>query len=121
MNPIDFVLKHYQEPYHRHIPLADCLLVGRAENPLCNDWIQCWVRVSNERIVGVWWQGEGCCFSQAAASMLAEHLEGLTLERAKEFDEDDMLDLFAFDIDPERTQCVVTALHSFWNSLETTP
>jgi nitrogen fixation NifU-like protein len=129
MTDTENVLKHYGEPYHRHIPTKTddfCFLkIGRAENPLCNDWIRCWVRVSaldiDKRIIGVWWEGEGCCFSQAAASMLAEHLEGMLLEDARAFTEDDMLDLFRFDVDSERTECVMTSLHSFQNSLEDIP
>jgi len=123
----DFVLKHYRYPYHRNVPPKThdfCFLkIGRAENPLCNDWIRYWVRVSDydRRIVGVWWEGEGCCFSQAAASMLAKHLEGMLLGEAKAFTEDAMLDLFRFDVDPERTECVMTCLHAFQDSLEDIP
>jgi hypothetical protein len=53
--------------------------------------------------------------------MLAEHLEGMLLEDVVGFTEDSMLDLFQFDIDPERTECVMTSLHSFQNSLEDIP
>ena len=42
----------------------------------------------------VFFEGEGCCISQASASMLAERVEGQTLENIKKFTARDMLDLF---------------------------
>ena len=129
MTPEERVIEHYSKPYHRHIPTKEfgfCFLtIGRAENELCNDWIRCWVRVTSDdeqyRIIGVWWEGHGCCFSQAAASMLAEHVEARRTEEVRAFTQDDMLDLFRVDIDPERTQCVMVAFHALQNALEKMP
>jgi NifU-like protein involved in Fe-S cluster formation len=129
MTPEERVIEHYSKPYHRHIPPKANgfyhLLRGKASNKLCGDWIHCWVRVTSDdeqyRVVGVWWEGGGCCFSQAAASMLAEHVEARRTEEVRAFTQDDMLDLFRADIDPERTQCVMVAFHALQNALEKMP
>lgn len=143
MTPEERVIEHYSKPYHRHIPpkangfyrlfrgrgrgRSDGPLGrgGKAKNELCGDWIHCWVRVTSDdehyRIVGIWWEGGGCCFSQAAASMLAEHVEARRTEEVRAFTQDDMLDLFQVNIDPERTQCVMVAFHALQNALEKLP
>jgi len=122
------VLDHYENPYHRHIPTKTSefcfLVIGRAENEPCNDWIRCRVRISSneiKRIQGIWWEGEGCCFSQAAASMLAERLEAVRLSDAKAFTQDQMLDLFRVDLEPERVDCMMVAFNAVQNALEKIP
>ena len=122
------VLDHYEDPYHCHVPTKCCrfcfLVMGRAENEPCNDWIKCWIRISSEEtkhIIGIWWEGGGCCFSQAAASMIAERFESVRLSDALTFTQDQMLDLFGVDVDPERVECVMVAFNAVMNALEKMP
>jgi NifU-like protein involved in Fe-S cluster formation len=53
--------------------------------------------------------------------MLAEHVEARRTEEVRAFTQDDMLDLFQVNIDPERTQCVMVAFHALQNALEKLP
>ena len=53
--------------------------------------------------------------------MLAEYIEDRRTEEVRAFTQDDMLDLFRADIDPERTQCVMVAFHALQNALEKMP
>jgi len=122
MSPEDRVLEHYSNPYHQYRPpkLGD-FLTGYARNKICDDWIYCLIKITTDdvkRIAGVWWEGAGCCFSQAAASMLAKHFEEILLDEAKAFTQDDMLDLFQVDIDPNRIECVMVAFNAIQNVLE---
>ena len=122
MTSEDRVLDHCVHPYHRYIPekpSSSPFFVGEANNEACGDNITWWGRYdTKKRIIGLWWKGEGCCFSQAMASMLAEHCEAKRLYEVKAFTQDDMLALFGVNIESERIECVMVALNALHKALE---
>jgi nitrogen fixation NifU-like protein len=111
----EHVLEHFDAPYHR----GRCELATHAhegDNPLCGDTVRLELRVTEEdRIGAAWFEGDGCCISQAAASMLVEHIEGKTLEEAREFSAQDMLELFRARLTPNRQKCCLLS----WRVLQT--
>ena len=50
----------------------------------------------------VFFNGDGCCISQAAASMLVERFDGRTVGEVKQFTATDMLKLFGVRLTPNR-------------------
>ncbi len=111
----EHVLKHYGEPYHKDRPPQlgsfHRLFIERKESTVCGDDITLWIRVlANGLIHSIWWEGEGCCFSQAAASMLAEYFEGKPLNTVHAFTKAEMLELFAAEVPKAREGCVTLAL-----------
>jgi nitrogen fixation NifU-like protein len=101
----DRILDHYEQPFHRgSCPLATHC--HQASNPLCGDRIRIELRVNAEgRIEDAFFQGEGCCVSQSAASMLVEHCQGKTLEDVQSLQPQDMLALFAAPLTIMRQKC----------------
>jgi len=99
------VLDHFEQPYHRgSCPSA----THRAEddNPLCGDQIALELQIAPDgRICEAWFQGEGCCISQSAASMLVEAIEGKSREEALAVSANDMLTLFGPKLTPNRQKC----------------
>lgn len=113
------VLGHYQNPRYKGAPPEEGVIAGEFTNETCGDFIEIWYKPKGQFIENVWWWGRGCCFSQAAASMLAEHLVGKSLSKMEwEFGLDDMLELFQADFEPGRIECIATAYHAFHNALE---
>jgi nitrogen fixation NifU-like protein len=53
-------------------------------NPLCGDELNMHLDIADGRIRGMHIDPRGCSISVASASMLAQHLEGATLEEAVE-------------------------------------
>ncbi len=98
-------MDHYEDPYHR----GACdhpTHRHQDDNPLCGDVIQIELRVDAEqRVKEAWFDGDGCCISQSAASMLIERLEGLTVEEVQAFPADQMLELFKAKLTPNRQKC----------------
>jgi nitrogen fixation NifU-like protein len=99
------ILDHFESPYHR----GQC---GRAthadegDNPLCGDVVRVELEIDTDRhIRQAYFGGEGCCISQAAASMLMHELEGKTIEEATAFSAADMLKLFQARLTPNRQKC----------------
>ena len=53
-------------------------------NPLCGDKIRLYLKVDNDMITEVKFEGSGCAISTASASMMTEMLRGQTIAQAKE-------------------------------------
>lgn len=52
-------------------------------NPVCGDEIELTVQAKDGRISAIRFSGHGCVISQASSAMMAESLEGKSLESAK--------------------------------------
>lgn len=113
------ILDHYEEPYHRGA-CPEATHAHEDDNPLCGDVIHIEMRINGEgRVEEAWFDGDGCCISQASASMLMEQLEGKTVQEVKQFSAQDMLQLFGARLTPNRQKCCLlswrvtqAALHS---------
>ena len=101
----EHILEHYEEPYHRgHCPRATH--AHEEDNPLCGDFIHVELHIDPQGVVReAYFDGEGCCISQAAASMLMEAVEGKTVEEVEQFRAEDMLRLFGVRLTPNRQKC----------------
>ena len=99
------ILDHYEDPYHRgHCRGATHQHQGN--NPLCGDVIQIELMLGGEgKIEEIYFDGDGCRISQAAASILAEHIDGKTVDELKAFSARDMLDLFGPRLSVLRQKC----------------
>ena len=101
----EHILEHYEEPFHRgHCPEATH--AHEDDNPLCGDFVRIELRLDDAgRIADIYFDGDGCCISQASASMLVERMLGKTLEEVKAFTAPDMLELFGAKLTPNRQKC----------------
>ena len=101
----EHVMDHYEDPYHRgHCP--NTTHSHEDDNPLCGDVVRIELAVDPQGIVqSAWFDGDGCCISQASASMLVEAVEGKTVEQVKQMQASDMLQLFGPRLTPNRQKC----------------
>jgi len=101
----ELILDHYESPYHRgQLDAPSCTHTER--NPLCGDRVQLQLQIDSEhRIQQAFFDGEGCAISQAAASILCEHIEGMTLSEIEAFDAPAMLDLLQVQLTAVRQRC----------------
>lgn len=101
------ILEHYEEPFHR----GKCPSATHAhedDNPLCGDHIRIELRLAPDgRVADAYFNGDGCCISQAATSMLLEKMVGATLDEIHAFSADDMLELFGPRLTPNRQKCAL--------------
>jgi nitrogen fixation NifU-like protein len=98
------ILDHYEQPYHR----GHCQAATHAhedDNPLCGDVVRVELDVNGDKVRQAWFSGDGCCISQAAASMLMQEVEGKSIAEAKQFSGEDMLRLFGARLTPNRQKC----------------
>lgn len=75
------ILQHYRTPRNRG-RLEEPDVEIAMQNPVCGDELTLHLRVRGGRIEAARFAGQGCSISQASASMMAQQLEGKTLEEA---------------------------------------
>ena len=101
----EHILEHYEDPYHRG-HCQPCTHAHEDDNPLCGDVIRLELEIDPQgRLRQIYFNGDGCCISQAAASMLVEKFDGRTLDELKQFSANDMLALFGARLTPNRQKC----------------
>jgi len=101
----EHVLDHYEGPHHRG-KCPSATHEHEDDNPLCGDVIQVQLRINDDQVVEeAWFNGDGCCISQASASMLMERIDGKPLDEVKAFSAADMLELFRAKLTPNRQKC----------------
>ncbi|MEK6248388.1 MAG: iron-sulfur cluster assembly scaffold protein [Planctomycetales bacterium] len=101
----EHVLDHYEDPYHRgHLDRPTHQ--HEDDNPLCGDVVNIELVIDEAgKIQQAWFDGDGCCISQASASMLMEKLDDKTIDFVKQFSATDMLELFSAKLTPNRQKC----------------
>ncbi len=101
----EHVMDHYEDPYHRG-ELAAKTHQGNGKNPLCGDIVSVELEIDEAgQVKQAFFDGQGCCISQASASMLMEAIEGKTIEEIKQMGATEMLDLFGPKLTPNRQKC----------------
>lgn len=109
------ILDHYHHP--RNFGTLDKPDFSAEEyNSLCGDRIEIFLKVKPQ--LEIKFQGEGCAISQAAASLLTEHLKKLkTLDQIKNINEDTVLKLLGVDLTPARRKCALIAYQALRKAL----
>ena len=77
----EIILDHNRHPVNFR-PMDDATRRIEADNPLCGDRLQLFLKIEGDRIADISFQGSGCAISVASASMLTELLKGTTVTEA---------------------------------------
>jgi nitrogen fixation NifU-like protein len=56
---------------------------AQGHNPLCGDEISVFIKVADDRITDITFDGQGCAISKASASLMTSRLKGKTLEEVR--------------------------------------
>ena len=115
----DAIRDHYEDPYHRG-SLENASHSAEGSIPVCGDEMRVELRISHDHCISeAWFEANGCVLSQAAASMLMEKVENMSVEEAMHFSANDMLELVGGTIiSPARRKCGLLAWRVFQSALE---
>ncbi len=107
----EYILEHNKHP-HNYGTLDDPSISHEEFNPLCGDRIRLDLVIADGIIQDVRFSGKGCAISQASASILTDEIKGKSLEDAKIFSKEDLLDLIGIPLDknPVRLKCALLSL-----------
>jgi nitrogen fixation NifU-like protein len=76
------ILDHNRRP-HNFGKLEDANRTVQGYNPLCGDQLTLYLKVDDDVIQDVRFEGEGCAISKASASLMTDSLKGKTTAEAE--------------------------------------
>ncbi|HEY2853001.1 MAG TPA: SUF system NifU family Fe-S cluster assembly protein [Gemmatimonadaceae bacterium] len=79
----ELILEHNRRPRNYRTMEGASRVIER-HNPLCGDALTLWLKVDDDRITDVSFQGSGCAISRASASLMTEAVKGKTRAEAEE-------------------------------------
>jgi len=132
----EIILDHYRKPKNRAPSLEGEDVHVHHSNPLCGDEMDLRLRVVDDRVDGIVFDGEGCSISQASASAMTLAVKGRELKDALDLAEDfrrmmhgdeptradDLLDGVAFEgvaKFPVRVKCALLGWMAVRDAIET--
>ncbi len=71
----DVILDHNRRP-RNFGRIEPCDAHAEGHNPLCGDRLTVWLRLKDDRIEDVRFEGKGCAISTASASLMTEAVKG---------------------------------------------
>jgi nitrogen fixation protein NifU and related proteins len=106
----EIILDHYRNPRNKgKLPNADISI--HDSNPLCGDEIDIHLKVEQERIKDIKFEGRGCAISQASASMLTEMVLDKPLNTIKDLTKEEILEnIGLLNLGPARIKCALLSL-----------
>lgn len=110
------LLDHFRHPRNRG-QLANADVSTESLNPSCGDEISLQIKVADDKIAEIAFQGKGCVISQAAASLLTEYAKGKSLDTLLGLTKDDMLSLVGLSLGPTRLRCALLGLESLHKAI----
>jgi nitrogen fixation protein NifU and related proteins len=107
----DQILEHAKYP-HNAGTLEHPDITHEEHNPLCGDRIRIDLQIEHDTITDIRFHGRGCAISQASASLLTDEIKGMSVEQAKQFSKDELLELIGIPLgkNPVRIKCALLSL-----------
>lgn len=104
------IIDRYKNPHYKG-SLDPHDVAYEDDNPLCGDHIRIELRVDeNDVITEAVFEGRGCSISQASADLLVESLIGKSIEEAKAYTKEDILEMLGIELGPVRLKCALLSL-----------
>ena len=114
----EFILDLYRNPLNKKT-LADFDVHHREYNPHCGDDIEVFIKFDEAgRVADIGHQGAGCAISQAAVSLITEHVKGKTKEEILVISDVQMIELLGIPISPMRLKCATLGLQAIRKGIE---
>ena len=105
------ILDHYRSSRNRGTLEVPSFSSG-SYNPSCGDEIVFQGIIEGHKLGRVVFEGKGCILSQAAASMLADHVRGLGMDEELSLGTVAMKKLIGIEVGPTRMKCVLLPLEA---------
>lgn len=106
----EIILDHYRNPRNKgKIENPDVTI--HDSNPLCGDELDLFLKVDNDNVKDIKFDGKGCAICLASASMLTEMVINKPLTKAKEISKEDVLENIGLtNLGPTRIKCALLSL-----------
>lgn len=103
------ILEHYKNPKNKGKMLVPDITI-QDENPLCGDKLEIHLKIKENKLQDISFEGKGCALSIATASILTDEIKGKNLEDIKKLTREDIYAMLGIDVNPGRNKCVMLSL-----------
>ncbi len=111
------LLDLYKNPLNK-TKLKNPDVVKRQANPSCGDDVEIYIRLNKDgRIKDIGWQGSGCAISQAAVSLVTQHVRGRQAQEVLKMTSDQALALLDLQLSPARLKCALLGYETLRQTL----
>lgn len=110
------ILDHFKHPRGKE-PIANVSIEHHEINASCGDELTVRLRIENDTVTGLSWEGTGCAISQAAMSLLSEELAGMKLENIEVMKPEHIKTLLGLPVGTRRIKCALLCLHALKNTV----
>ena len=106
----EIIFDHYRNPRNKG-KLSNADVSIHDSNPLCGDEIDIHLKIEEEKVKDIKFEGRGCAISQASASMLTEMIMDKPLTTVKDLTKEDILEnIGLMNLGPARIKCALLSL-----------
>jgi|TARA_Y100000310_G_scaffold14096_2_gene14321 nitrogen fixation NifU-like protein len=105
-NPSNF--GEMKNPTHEHTE----------HNTLCGDEITVQIKIRNNKVEDIKFNGSGCVMSMVSASLFTDKIKGRDINDVKKLGKEDILKLLKIKINPSRIKCVLLPLDAVRGALK---
>ncbi len=110
------ILDHYKNPRNQG-KIAYANAKHFETNTLCGDSIGVSAKIEKNIVQKIQFTGEGCAISQAAISILSEHVKGKNISVILKLGSREMQKLLGVEITQRRIKCALLGLLSLQNAI----
>ncbi len=115
---IENLLDLYENPTHKGT-IIDADVSVNGGNPGCGDVVTIYLKVDDAGVVReIKFEGEGCTISLAAAELVAERMQGTTLQEIEQLQQDVIIDELGREVVMSRPRCATLALGTLKQAVE---
>ena len=111
------ILDHYNAPRNKEV-MENPTVELPTKNPSCGDSYILYIDVKDGCIQKATFTGVGCAISQAAASLLTDKVQGMTVEHAQKLTKEDVYDLLKVEISVGREKCALLLYRGLQEALK---
>lgn len=117
----ELIIEHYQNPYNRGLIDDDSYIKANTKSDSCIDQIEVMIKVKDNIIKDILFDGEACAICTSATSMIIKNINGKTIKEAKniltnyknmvnevDYDKEILHELLAYEdiyLQPSRKKC----------------
>ena len=91
---------------------------AKRSNPLCGDDIEVYLKIDDNKITQVKFNGSGCAISIAASSLLTEKIKDMSTGEINKLNQNDVTRLLGIPVSPGRIKCVLICLEAIKNAIK---
>lgn len=87
-------------------------------NTSCGDDVTIYIQFENGKVVAIGHEGVGCAISQAATSLITDHIKTKTSDEILRMTSEDMIELLGVSVSHTRRKCALLGFETIRKAIE---